>query len=222
MKRFALLPVTQNGALLLLSGTALYLCMQLSALSTDIQHMPTRERLEQVQQQLSEIDVELDRLRQASVMASADYQLSEGAIRKKLNELDQRQAPSVDIQQLQHALATLTAEAERTQAQLQALKVMIEMRPPSGPTKVASPASRKAKRRENSHRPDSLPFNILGLEVRGGESFLALAALNAYRLDDVQLLRPAGSYLGWKLDALTTGEARFKRPDGSSHSLAIK
>jgi hypothetical protein len=67
-----------------------------------------------------------------------------------------------------------------------------------------------------------LPFNILGVDSRGGEIFLVVAAFDVSHLADVVLMRPSNSFMGWRLKSLLTDEARFIRPDGASYIVAIK
>jgi hypothetical protein len=86
---------------------------------------------------------------------------------------------------------------------------------------VAS-AEPKQSRRPSAKPPTLVapPFQILGLESRGGERFLSVVQLNAQSLEHVQLLRVGDSFGDWQLDAIEQQAAVF-RVDGQPRRLAI-
>lgn len=222
MNRRSLLPALQNGTLVLLSGTALFLGMQLSALSSAVQQAPSSDQFETTQQRLEEVNTKLEALQQMDFMTSEVFRVRELMLQEQLDELNRAKDQSIDVQVLQRELGDLTAQVQLFDPQLQALKTAIDRLPPltASPSTVSPP--RHSQRRAITNKPAALPFKILGVESRGGVMFLVVAATTLNRLDDVELLRATSSYLGWRLDALLPDIARFRRPDGSSHDVKIK
>jgi hypothetical protein len=68
--------------------------------------------------------------------------------------------------------------------------------------------------------PASPPFRLVGLELRGGETFLAITAANAVSLAEASVLRIGDVEDGWRLEALDEKSATF-RFDGQLHRLEL-
>jgi len=222
MRRLPLLPAIQNGTLVLLTGASLFLGVQLAALSTAVQQLPLSDEFANSQQRLQEIATELDGLQQMDFVTSEDFRTREHAVQEKLKALAHAQERSSDAQEMQHELKDLAAHVQSAQDQLLALKAVVESLQVRTPPSPVTAAQRLAQRKTLTEKPAALPFNILGVESRGGALFLTVAAMGVTRLDDVELMRVGGSYLGWRLDSLMPDSARFRRPDGSSHNVTIK
>src|SRR5450830_825194 len=221
MNRRSFLPALQNGTLVLLTGAALLLGAQLSALSSAVQQTPSSDQLESTQQRLEEVNAKLDALQQMGFVTNEDFQIHELILQEQLDELNRTHDRSADVQELQRDLGDLAAQVQIAHTQLQALKTIVEGLPHLAvPTAVASP-SHPSQRKEPANKPAALPFKILGVESPGGVMFLAVSTTVLTRLDDAELLRVTGSYLGWRLDTLVPDTARFRRPDGSSHDVKI-
>lgn len=86
----------------------------------------------------------------------------------------------------------------------------------------AASAEPKPSRRPSAKPPTLVapPFQILGLESRGGERFLAVAPLDVPSLEYAQLLRAGDSFGDWQLDAIERQEAVF-RINSQSRRLAV-
>lgn len=221
MKRPALFSAIQGVTLILLAGTAVYLGSKLSTLSNAVESMPSHEGLESIQLHLKRVDTELDGLQ--SCVTEADFQVAQKTLLQRLETLaaDRSQATVIS------GLAALTTQVEYAEGALLALKATVAS-PPS-PATVSAPSS-AAARGSSSTVPKAVrprktnvqpPFTVVDLESRGGELFLAVALAGVRRLDDVELLRPGRVFLGWRLDALEPGKARWIRPDGGSLTVSI-
>ena len=64
------------------------------------------------------------------------------------------------------------------------------------------------------------PFSVVGLELRGGERFLSIAAAGASSLPDVRLLREGESVGPWQLQTIEAHAAVF-REDGQTLRVAV-
>ncbi|NWB98362.1 hypothetical protein HX882_20910 [Pseudomonas gingeri] len=101
----------------------------------------------------------------------------------------------------------------------------------SGAESASSPPSEPVVKKRRPARTTSgspvpvksarLPFILLGMESRGGETFLAVAPMGFSRLGDIQLLRPESVFLGWRLRSLEPGKAHFVRPNGTSLIVSL-
>lgn len=216
------LRLIQNGTIAALAGASVYLGIELSALNSKVQEHPSIEQLNSVQSHIDQVDSQLDDLRKTSIASVEDWQESDQEIRDMLGELRREAEQPSDIEALQLELTQLSATMQSVQAQMQDLRAVVNNRlatataPPADRT---SPPSRKEPRAAKNIFP---PFNTFAVESRGGEFFLAVSPIGATQLENVELLRPYRSYMGWKLDALDPGEARFERPDGSPFTARIR
>ena len=128
-------------------------------------------------------------------------------------------AQNTRLDQIEHALAdTVTTsdlvplEGRLTHVETEVLRLR---RPRPHLPPVADRASHNLKASDSSMRA-APPFTVLGVELRGGEPFLALAPAHAHALSETQLLRPGETYEDWTLEALdrtiavfvTSGEVR--------------
>jgi len=137
-------------------------------------------------------------------------------------------AKQTDFVSLQHAMDQRLAAVESafsgraTTDDLQAVRdQFVELKDALKAVQVAS-AEPKPPRRPSA-KPAILanpPFQILGLESRGGERFLAVGPLNVQSLEYVQLLQVGGSFGDWQLDAIERQEAVF-RVNSQSRRLAV-
>ncbi|PFG25095.1 hypothetical protein ATH90_3941 [Pseudomonas lurida] len=221
MNRRSLLPALQNGTLVLLTGAAFFLGAQLSARSSAMKQTPSSDQFESTQQRLKEVNAKLETLEQMGFVTEATFRIRELTLQEQLNVLNRTNEQSADVQELQRDLGDLAEQVQLFDNRLQALKNAIDSLPPITASPAAASTPRPSQPKALANKPTALPFNILGVESRGGVMFLAVAATDLTRLDDVELLRLTGSYLGWRLDALLLDTARFRRPDGSSHNVTI-
>ena len=209
----------QHGALVLLSVALVYLLSEVITLSRAVDALPSSDQLETLQLQLDRLDAEVNDPKQPGFVTVDDFEQSQLTITERLDTLDQAREHSDSTEQLQEELSALSTDVMRVKAQLLRLEMEIENRATTLPNPVIP---RLKKPVSTPPKPASLPFNILGMDSRGGELFLVVATFDVSHLADVVLMRPSTSLMGWRLYSLVADEARFNRPDGSSHIVTIK
>lgn len=212
----------QNGALAALAGASLYLAIQQSLLTSEVQKRPYIEQFTHLQEHVDRVDSLLDDLRNTSLASLDQLQENDQNLQERLEKLNQAHQQYPDVEGLQHDLAELSADVQSMQAHMQTLKMAIDHRSltPS-PSQAIRPLQASGKQSQ-AHKKVPPPFNILAVDFRGGELFLAVSPVGSTQLNSVELLRPSHSYMGWKLDALAPGEARFDRPDGSRFTVRVR
>lgn len=221
MNRRILLPALQNGTLALLTSAALFLGAQLSALSSAVKQTPSSDQFESFQLHLEEVNAKLEALEQMGFVTEEAFRNRELTLQEQLDVLNRTNERSADVQALRRDLGDLAEQVQLFDTRLQALKNAIDSLRPLAASPAAASTRRTSQPKALANKPAAPPFNILGVESRGGVMFLAVAPTDPTRLDDVELLRITGSYLSWRLDALLPDTACFRRPDGSSHNVTI-
>ncbi|OPA89664.1 hypothetical protein BFW86_14410 [Pseudomonas fluorescens] len=211
----------QNGALALLSLASLYLLIEVAELSAAIEGRPSTDQLQALQLQLDRLDSEVNDPKQPGFVTLEDFEFNQQTLTERLDALDQAPEHSESIEQLQEDLAALSEDVMSAKTQLLRLETAMENRTAAA-RKLIEPRLTKPATTLPARKPASLPFNILGVDSRGGEIFLAVAAFDLSHLADVVLMRPSASFMGWRLNALLPDEAHFVRPDGSTHLVTIR
>lgn len=125
------------------------------------------------------------------------------SLKASLSELIAQQA-EVDlvIASLKDDVARLTEQMSRTQAARTSVARRAAHR--TEPTKAAVPAK--------AITPE---FDVMGIELRGGRSFVAVASRSAVSLSDVQLMEPGDWFAGWKLGQVRSSTAEFVSDAGT-------
>ncbi|MFQ6591068.1 MULTISPECIES: hypothetical protein [Pseudomonas] len=213
------LAALQNGALVMLSVASLYLMTEVAALSTALEGRPSTNQLETLQLQLDRLDSDVNDPKQPGFVTLEDFEFNQQTITERLDSLAPVHAES--IEHLQDELAALSEDVTSAKTQLLRLETMIENLTVAAPKRVESRLTKPVAALP-ARKPASLPFNILGVDLRGGEIFLAVAAFDLSDLADVVLMRPSASFMGWRLNSLRPDEAHFIRPDDSSHFVTIR
>ncbi|MCC4113902.1 hypothetical protein LLG90_00905 [Aromatoleum toluclasticum] len=178
--------------------------------------------------------VGLSRLAEQSRTSSQDAHVQ--ALATRVGDLEQQAAAvkrhptpitEADLDAARHALDERLVHVERALSEdayagdmraLQARLGAIEAR-----LKKSSPSAAVAPRRTvEAAKPKPLepPFNVAGLELRGGERFLSIAEPGATSLPDVRLLREGDSAGAWQLQAIEARAAMF-RVDGQTLRVAV-
>ena len=90
--------------------------------------------------------------------------------------------------------------------------------------KTAPPAAAIPRRITESPKPKpktpEAPFQVIGLELRGGERFLCVATPGAATVRDLQLLREGDTVGAWHLQSIDVHAAVF-RVDGQTLRVAV-
>lgn len=139
---------------------------------------------------------------QPKPVTQPDFEAARKALDERLTQVEQAQATDAhagDVQALQVRVGDLEARMKRTAA------------PATAPRRTAEPAKPKV--------PEP-PFNVVGVELRGGERFLSVAAPKASSVLDVWLLREGDAVGAWHLLAIEVRAAVF-RVDGQTQRIAL-
>ena len=133
--------------------------------------------------------------RQPKPVAQGDFDAARQALEERLAHVEQAQATDAhgdDIKALQARVGVLEARLKKAAPSAAA------------PHKTAEAVKPKV--------PEP-PFNVVGLELRGGERFVSIASRGAAALTDLRLLREGESIGAWQLQAIDTHAAVFRVDD---------
>ena len=140
--------------------------------------------------------------RQPKPVVQGDFDAARQALEERLAHVEQAQATDAhgdDIKALQARVGVLEARLKS-----RALSVT---------------TSRKTAETAKPKVPEP-PFNVVGLELRGGERFVSIASRGATALIDLRLLREGESIGAWQLQAIDAHAAVF-RVDNQTVRLAL-
>lgn len=173
---------------------------------------PWSSSIETLDQQQAALRSDVDALSDGRFVTMEKYKADKKVIGAELLALQHPAADTALLQSLQQDLLALKADVEVVQKALQEVRRLAEQTPTLVIKKTARPP-------KPSKPP--VPFSVLGVEHRGGESFLAVSPLQNTQLQDVQLLRPGDSRAGWQLRSLTSTKAQFGLPNGRTQSFNL-
>lgn len=212
--------------LALLLGALAYEHYQVSQLAASLAAVAGKTDVEAIQARLGRIDERLDAVGDKQFVTADDLQTRLQALSDRLDvaQADASQA----LEASQHAVSTgdmlaLKASVESLDAELQALRESTRKPSPQAINKRAlskSPLWPASKPRARPSPPP--PFEIIGVETRGGERFLSVAPPGSQLLSQVLLIRPGDgvSGTGWTLSSLDERTAKFEVA-GDSRTLPI-
>ncbi|WP_372437163.1 hypothetical protein ACCM60_18550 [Pseudomonas chlororaphis subsp. aureofaciens] len=129
--------------------------------------------------------------------------------------------------ELEARLALIEASMEASRADpsteqsllaLQGRVAKLEATPPPG--KAGAPVPRTKPIAARAPKVLQPPFQVMGVELRGGERFLAVAPRSATSLSQIRLLRVGESESSWTLEAIGSAQATF-RVDGKAQQLVM-
>jgi len=131
-------------------------------------------------------------MRQPKPIAQADLDAVRQVLEERLAQTEQAQAAD------DHA-----DEVQALQARIGAIEARLKR---AAPAVAAAP--RRAPEPAKPQTPVP-PFNVIGLELRGGERFLSVAAPGAASVVDISLLRVGDAAGAWHLQAIEARAAVF-------------
>ncbi len=139
---------------------------------------------------------------QPKPITRTDFDTARQALEERLSHVEQAQAVDArgeDLQALQVRLGAIEARLKKAQ-----------------------PPATVSRRTAEAAKPKVLepPFSVIGLELRGGERFLSVAAPGATSLPEVRLLREGDSVGAWRLQAIEAHVAVF-RVDGQTLRITL-
>lgn len=134
--------------------------------------------------------------------------------------------PGAEIQNLQQRLDEIEAaqahadHAAESRALLDRVR-RIEARLDRLRSHAPTAASRPRPVPPVESTPPEPPFDVVGVELRGGERYLAISPKGAANLPRVRLLRQGDAEAGWKLDAIEATGGVF-RMDGRLRRIPVQ
>ncbi|MBC2659093.1 methyl-accepting chemotaxis protein [Pseudomonas sp. MSSRFD41] len=220
--------LTSLGAIALLTalGVQQY---QLSLLRGSLEGTAEKAKLDALLSRMSKSDDRLDAIAGKPLVTQEDFSAAQKAIS---NRVDVAQ----DYAKRAHDLAIDVAHSAANSSELLVIKADVESlsgavqrlskpeKPSAAPT-PSKPARPKpaAKAKAPPAPPEPPPFQMFGIEYRGGERFLSIAPSGSTRLSQIYLVRPGDVVAGtqWRLKALNETTATFDA-SGSTKTLSLQ
>jgi len=204
--RGRLLKAAAMAWLLFISAAVIIDHVALSRLTDDIQSNTLEPRLTLLDHRLSELAQRVeDALDQPEPITSADLAAIYQPLEARLTDLEQVVSTHADIADI----APLESRLDQFEARLQQAR---RTPPPAAP-----PVQRPAPAKPIVTEP---PFQVLSIELRGGERFLSIAPTDPQSLAETRVVRPGETVGGWLLEAINGNTAVF-RVDGQARPLTV-
>lgn len=217
-----------------LSASALAVGVMLAGLGvvTAYQHLRIEEvaaslssgqNVTPLNKRLDELTNQVEQLQEAGFLSRSDWQASQKPASERLDALQlqvhQLSDQHAQLQGWRDELTILATKIDSLQTSLQTLRQKALVAPVSSKSKPKPPSITRPAPRPVAMTP---PFQVVGIEYRGGEAFLAVLPPQGQQLRDIDLVRPGEAIQGWRLSALGARTAQFTLPDGRTHSLAVQ
>lgn len=180
--------------LLLVSAVAIVNSVGLSRLAEQTQDNAQEVQVKALGVRVTDLEQRADADRgRPTPVSQADFAAARQALDEKMARLEEAQSAgtvAIDLQTLQarvHGIETRLQKARKTTA--------VSARRAPEATKPAVPVP---------------PFQVVGVELRGGERFLSVAPMAATSLGSVRLLREGDAEGGWHLQSIEARAAVFQ------------
>ncbi|WP_175687267.1 hypothetical protein [Burkholderia multivorans] len=180
--------------LLLVSAIAIINSVGLSRLTEQAHRSEQESQFKALNARVADLAQQLDANRREPKPASqVDFLAARQALEERLSRIEQAQTDAVHADDLQ-ALQARVAAVEARQQQARSV-----------------PTAAQTERRHVPARPKAPepPFRVVGVDMRGGERFLSIAAPATTSLANVRLLREGESAGGWQLQSIEAHAALF-------------
>ncbi|WP_248916001.1 methyl-accepting chemotaxis protein [Pseudomonas moorei] len=207
--------------LVVMAGILGYEHHQLSKLSSGLAEAADKESLDALLTRLGKVDERLDTVDSKRLVSNEDFRAGQQALSNRLDsvqastkqvtetvqELSRNAASTAELVMLKASLETIeTRVSDLNKAQTKAAPASPP--PPKPATRKPTPAPRAAT---VAPPPAAPPFNVVGIEYRGGERFLSVAPPGSTQLNQIYLIRPGDAVAGtaWRLKSLDGRAASF-------------
>ncbi|MDZ5738062.1 methyl-accepting chemotaxis protein [Pseudomonas asiatica] len=219
------------AGLLVLGAIIAFQQYQLSTLSGVVNGAAEKTSIDALQSRVSAIDDRLDTVSGKPLVTMEDFRVSQQALSSRIDAVQAtaRQAQDIAIEVTRSSatagdLLVLRADLEALDGKLE--KVSKPQAQAAAPAPKASPAKPKPKPSPVKSTPvpqEPPPFQMVGLEYRGGERFLSVAPTGSTRLSQIYLIRPGEMVSGssWRLKAVDERTATFDA-GGKTRTLSIQ
>ncbi|MDH4564518.1 hypothetical protein E8F06_26280 [Pseudomonas sp. BN411] len=181
--------------LLLVSASAVIDHVALLRLAEQMQTRAATSQVEILQQRLDELTLQVEQLPQPQALPMERYESERQVLEQRLSALE-------------HALSNLaTADSLLP---LQARVEQLEARPMTSrqPAPVVARPRSPAPSKPQEIQP---PFQVIGIELRANERFLAIQPSTSGSLSQVRLLLPGETEAGWRLQHIERDAAVFQQ-----------
>ena len=189
--------------LVLVSGIAIVDSVSLSRLIEQSRSSAQDAQMQALATRVSDLEHQAEAAkRQPKPVVQGDFDAARQALEERLAHVEQAQATDAhgdDIKALQARVGVLEARLKSRA--------------------LSATTSRKTAETAKPKVPEP-PFNVVGLELRGGERFVSIASRGATALTDLRLLREGESIGAWQLQAIDAHAAVF-RVDNQTVRLAL-
>lgn len=165
-------------------------------------------RIQQLSSKLDSLSLQVDALRHQPVAATAsDLSAARQTLDVRLNKLEQDRS----ISELAQRIDALQARVDRLQTRA---SPPARSKPRANRHGDVKPSDASASAAAPSQQ--TLPFRVLGLEVRGSERFVSILPDNATALGEVRLLRAGDSQATWRLESIEGDAVTFRNLQATS------
>lgn len=197
------LKIAAAVGLLLVSALAVVNSVGLSRLTEQSQASAKDAHVQALNTRVAELEQQAATSKaQPKPVTQPDFDAARQAFDERLAQVEQAQAANAragELQALQARVGDIEARLKKAAA------------PTAAPRRTAEPTKPK--------EPEP-PFNIVGVELRGGERFLSVAAPKASSVLEVWLLREGDAAGAWHLQAIEARAAVF-RVDGQTQRIPL-
>ncbi|UYK96319.1 plasmid transfer protein [Pantoea stewartii] len=193
---------------------------QIGQLSTNVAVM--QEKLKTLEKQVAALEPVQDKL---SSLTSEQLKLSTRVSQLSDAGLSDQQS----VQQLQLQLGQLSQTVQTSASVIEVLKQQAVATPKAPEPEKAKPqpsqkavsSTKKAKRSVRHAVMPAAPFELTGIERRGGQTFAVVIPRGVDLISSMRLLSPGDGFMGWTLRALEGNAALFS-VNGSAVRLQVQ
>lgn len=193
---------------------------EIGQLSSNVTIM--QEKLKTLEKQVSALAPVQDKI---TSLSTEQLKLS-----TRVNQLsDASLSDQQSVEQLQQQLGQLRQEVQTSASAIDALKQQAVATPKAPEPEKAKPqpsqravsSPKKAKRSVRHAVMPAAPFELTGIERRGGQTFAVVIPLGVTVISSMRLLSPGDGFMGWTLRALESNAALFS-VNGSAVRLQVQ
>lgn len=193
--------------LTLISAATIVNHVSLSSLATQASANAQASQVVALETRQTELNQSLDTLQKRPAVTQARYEADSKTFEQRMTAvesgLDQR-LTAASLSSLETRIDQLTSRLDKPN-QTTPVPVRTRVIHPTKPTQAAS-----------------LPFMVMGTELRGGERFLSILPTGTAAFTEMRVLRPGEADSGWRLQAIDGQTAVFQREnDGQTHRLML-
>ncbi|WP_241629009.1 hypothetical protein [Rosenbergiella epipactidis] len=199
--------------LFVLGGTTFISLKSVQALSAEVSQLKTAL---QGSPDIAPLQAQLTMLQQQ--FEASQMQLGDMADKPALAAL-QRKVEALDKQQSEQAASVMALKTELSSFQEQ----VHSLNQHSVNVAAVMPEAEAVKKKSipKAQRPVIAPFDLTGIERRGGITFAVIAPQSVTQLTDIALMEPGQTRQGWTLLAITGQQAQF-RVAGKNQTLTVR